>query len=84
MEELNHQGREHSPMICAMTHVFQARPKILIVIIEEEGEVFENLRAEGKGKLIVHNLATTEVHEYQDMMLPKHSAPMDFNGDKLL
>lgn len=84
MEGVCHQGREHTNLLCGYTQILQHKTKVCLLVIEEDKDTLNSIRAEGKSKLIVTNSATGEYEEYLNQVFPKYSVPFYFNSEKLL
>lgn len=84
MEGICHQGREHTNLLCGFTQILQHKTKVCLMVIEEDRETLNSIRAEGKSKLIVTNSATGEHEEFLNQIFPKYSVPFYFNSEKLL
>lgn len=84
MDEITHQAREHTSSLCLMSHILQNKSKICIFVIDDDENTLDSIRAEGKSKLIVHNLTLGNFQEYSGIYLPKDSVPLDLNSDRLL
>ena len=84
MEGVCHQGREHTNLLCGYTQIMQHKTKVCLLVIEEDRDTLNSIRAEGKNKLIVTNSATGENEEFLNQVFPKYSVPFYFNSEKLL
>jgi glutaredoxin len=84
MEGVCHQGREHTNLLCGFTQILQHKTKVCLLVIEEDRDTLNSIRAEGKTKLVITNSATGEHEEYLNQIFPRYSVPFYFNSEKLL